>query len=104
LRSINEKYTRIQPIIKLHFLHVLSIFLALMMLLYTWRGAGAVELATLERWYTGNGIVGSNPTLSANNLPTHSIRRRANRTRFKTDNNESDHEIDATTSASIISH
>jgi membrane-bound serine protease (ClpP class) len=30
-----------------------------------WRGAGAVELATLERWYTGNGIVGSNPTLSA---------------------------------------
>ena len=23
------------------------------------RGAGAVELATLERWYTGNGIVGS---------------------------------------------
>jgi hypothetical protein len=31
----------------------------------TWRGAGAVELATLERWYTGNGIVGSNPTLSA---------------------------------------
>ena len=32
---------------------------------FTWRGAGAVELATLERWYTGNGIVGSNPTLSA---------------------------------------
>jgi hypothetical protein len=31
----------------------------------SWRGAGAVELATLERWYTGNGIVGSNPTLSA---------------------------------------
>gem|GEM_PF-3634676 len=30
-----------------------------------WRGAGVVELATLERWYTGNGIVGSNPTLSA---------------------------------------
>ena len=30
-----------------------------------WRGARAVELATLERWYTGNGIVGSNPTLSA---------------------------------------
>jgi len=26
-----------------------------------WRGAGAVELATLERWYTGNGIVGSAP-------------------------------------------
>jgi hypothetical protein len=25
------------------------------------RGAGAVELATLERWYTGNGIVGSAP-------------------------------------------
>ena len=31
------------------------------------RGARAVELATLERWYTGNGIVGSNPTLSATN-------------------------------------
>jgi hypothetical protein len=31
----------------------------------TWRGAGAVELATLERWYTRKGIVGSNPTLSA---------------------------------------
>ena len=30
-----------------------------------WRGAGAVELATLERWYTRKGIVGSNPTLSA---------------------------------------
>ena len=29
------------------------------------RGAGAVELATLERWYTRKGIVGSNPTLSA---------------------------------------
>ena len=34
-----------------------------------WRGAGAVELATLERWYTGNGIVGSNPTLSATQSP-----------------------------------
>ena len=33
----------------------------------TWRGARVVELATLERWYTGNGIVGSNPTLSASN-------------------------------------
>ena len=27
-----------------------------------------VELATLERWYTGNGIVGSNPTLSADSI------------------------------------
>ena len=34
------------------------------------RGARAVELATLERWYTGNGIVGSNPTLSAIQLLT----------------------------------
>jgi hypothetical protein len=46
---------------KLLFQRGVSIFVAK----YHWRGAGAVELATLERWYTGNGIVGSNPTLSA---------------------------------------
>ena len=28
-----------------------------------------VEEATLERWYTGNGIVGSNPTFSAAKKP-----------------------------------
>ncbi|MBM2840589.1 MAG: Methylase involved in ubiquinone/menaquinone biosynthesis [Bacteroidetes bacterium] len=40
----------------------------------TWRGAGAVELATLERWYTGNGIVGSNPTLSARHSDSLELR------------------------------
>ena len=58
----------IHPIIKLHFLGVLPIFSSFSVL-RTRRGAGAVELATLERWYTGNGIVGSNPTLSANKVP-----------------------------------
>ncbi len=29
------------------------------------RGAGVVELATLERWYARKGIEGSNPSLSA---------------------------------------
>ena len=37
------------------------------------RGAGAVELATLERWYTRKGIVGSNPTLSANARRGHAF-------------------------------
>jgi hypothetical protein len=36
--------------------------------LFIWRGARVVEEATLERWYTGNGIVGSNPTFSAIDL------------------------------------
>jgi hypothetical protein len=31
----------------------------------TWRGGRVVEGAALEKRYTGNGIVGSNPTLSA---------------------------------------
>ena len=29
-----------------------------------WRGAGAVEQASLENWSGGNSTVGSNPTLS----------------------------------------
>jgi hypothetical protein len=32
------------------------------------RGARVVELATLERWCTRKGTVGSNPTLSAKEL------------------------------------
>ena len=63
----------IQPIIKLHFLHVLSIFSTSTIQSGSWRGARAVELATLERWYTGNGIVGSNPTLSATIIPITSV-------------------------------
>ncbi len=31
----------------------------------TWRGAGVVELDSLENCCAGNGTVGSNPTLSA---------------------------------------
>ena len=42
--------------------------LFLIYLLLQRRGARVVELATLERWYTGNGIVGSNPTLSADTI------------------------------------
>lgn len=39
----------------------------------TRRGARVVELATLERWYTGNGIVGSNPTFSASNFSDYLV-------------------------------
>lgn len=30
------------------------------------RGAGVVEQASLENWWARKGLVGSNPTLSAN--------------------------------------
>lgn len=47
-RQLREKYTTIHPIIKLHFLGVLPIFL-LLLVLRAWRVAGAVASRRLIR-------------------------------------------------------